>query len=203
MLVALAYLVLRLAIILYYLPAMRIYDTIQHTCVSGDRDTVRLSLLSVIHVTFSIVLLSTSFFKMMILNHWTDNNKIVFENQCLNCITWFSFILSFFLKICYILFIPLFWERVLLLWAHVHTHMYAHFSKLPCLSNLVTTVLFVSDFDNDCSFILEKVSSCYGHTPSHWPIQWRRDRVANKSDKSLTFVINSSTFPIMWSWCTI
>lgn len=175
-----AYLVLRLAIILYYLPAMRIYDTTQHRCVNGDRDTVCLSLLSVIHVTFPTVLLSTSFFKMTILNHWIDNNRIVFENQCLNYITWSSFIL-FFLKICYILFIPLFWERVLLLWAHVHTHthMYAHFLKLPFLSNLVTTVLFIGDFDNDCSFILEKVSSCYGHMPSHWPKHTVKERQAS------------------------
>lgn len=48
-----------------------------------------------------------------------------------------------------------------------HTHMYAHFSKLPRLSNLATTVLVISDFDNDYSFIREKVSSCYGHKPSH------------------------------------
>lgn len=60
-LAALAYLVLRLAIIFSYLPAMRIYDTTQHTCVNGDRDTVCLYLLSVIHMTFSVVLLSTSF----------------------------------------------------------------------------------------------------------------------------------------------
>lgn len=48
-----------------------------------------------------------------------------------------------------------------------HKYMHAHFSKLPRLSNLVTTVLFISDFDNDCSLILKKVSSCYRHTPSH------------------------------------
>lgn len=78
------------------------------------------------------------------------------------------FLYSFFPKnMLYIIYSFILRKGLAVVGTCTHIYMYAHFLKLPFLSNLVTTVLFIGDFDNDCSFILEKVSSCYGHMPSH------------------------------------